>query len=72
MAEDLADPDRTHDIVMANGSYHIIPLPDGTHRLVYRSATDTGRYVPGFVKKMLTNDSLRSQLEEMRKRAPTK
>lgn len=66
------DPERTHDIVTASGSYQVFALPDGKQRLVYRSQTDTGRYVPGFVQKMLTNESLRSQLEEMQRRAPTK
>lgn len=66
------DPEREHDITEASGSYHVLPLPNGQHRVVYRSKTETGRFVPGFVKKMLTNESLRSQLEDMRTRAPTK
>lgn len=66
------DPERQHDIVAADGSYQVIPLDGGRHRVVYTSRTETGRFVPGFVKKMLSNESLRSQLQEMKRRAPTK
>lgn len=64
------DPEREHSIRATTGSYRMVSLPDGGQRVYYRSAIDTGRYVPGFIQKMLAQDSLRGQLEDMKRRAP--
>ncbi len=62
------DPDKEHDIVQTQGSYQLAELPDGI-RLTYRSKTDTGRAIPGFVRKWLATSSIRDQLSEMQRRA---
>lgn len=62
------DPSRDHDLVSVVGSYQVYEV--GHHqRLVYRSQTDSGRSVPGFVRRWLAVDSLTKQLEGIRERA---
>ena len=62
------DPDREHDIVQTHGSYRISDI-DGGVRITYRSRTDTGRAVPGFLRRWVATSSIRDQLAEMRRRA---
>lgn len=62
------DPQREHDIAGTHGSYQISQLPDGI-RLIYRSRTDAGRAIPGFVRKWVATSSIRDQLAEMQRRA---
>ncbi len=63
------DPARENDLVAVVGSYEVIALPDGGSRLVYRSRTDSGRTVPGFVRRWLAVDALSTQLEGIQRRA---
>ena len=65
------DPEREHDIVATNGSYLVTPI-DGGHRVYYRAFTDTGRWVPGFIRNSFAVGQIKDQLEEMRTRASKK
>ncbi len=62
------DAARPQDLVAVDGSYQTYASGDGT-RLVYRSQTDSGRYVPGFVRRWLAVESLSKQLEGIKARA---
>ena len=63
------DPAKENGIKAANGTYQVIALPDGTSRLVYRSISDAGVYVPGWIKNWLAQGSLVDVLEGIKKRA---
>lgn len=63
------DPAREQDLVSVQGSYQTLPGPGGQTRLVYRSQTDSGRSVPGFIRRWLAVESLSRQLEGIRDRA---
>jgi hypothetical protein len=63
------DGTRTpNDLVSVEGAYQISEVPGGS-RLVYRSEMDSGRSVPGFVKRWLAVDALTEQLTGIRARA---
>ena len=62
------DTSRENDLVDVQGAYQIYRVGEKT-RLVYRSETESGRRVPGFVKRWLASDSLTSQLEGIKARA---
>jgi hypothetical protein len=62
------DPDKPQDITSASGSYLLEPIAGG-HRVHYRSITDTGRWVPGFVRNSVATRSFSNQLEAMRDQA---
>jgi hypothetical protein len=65
------DPSRSpNDIVQAEGSYHLLPVEGGT-RVIYRATSDSGRPVPGWVKRWLATEGLTQQLTGIRKRAET-
>ncbi len=63
------DKSQTNDIEDVKGTYAVLPSGSGGARLFYRSITDSGVYVPGWIKNMLANSSLVEVLEGMRARA---
>lgn len=63
------DKTQPNDIDDVQGTYHVLPNASGGSRLFYRSITDSGVYVPGWIKNMLANSSLVEVLEGMRTRA---
>lgn len=62
------DTTRENDVVDVQGAYQIYRVGERS-RLVYRSETDSGRRVPGFIKRWLASDSLTEQMEGIRARA---
>lgn len=62
------DPTKENDLVASEGHYVVLPHATGT-RLVYASRTDTGRSVPGWIKRWIAGSSLTSQVEGIRDRA---
>ena len=62
------DDRKENDLLSVDGSYQVYPQGSGT-RLIYRSASDSGRSVPGWVKRWLAVDTLTEQLEGVRGRA---
>lgn len=62
------DTSKTNDLVDVQGAYHMYRVGEKT-RLVYRSETESGRWVPGFLKRKLSGDSVREQLTGIRARA---
>ena len=62
------DASRPNDLVSVEGAYQIYSVGDST-RLIYRSATDSGRKVPEFIRNWLAVGSLSEQLEGVRDRA---
>ena len=62
------DGDKDSDIIKADGAYQVYAVGDHT-RLVYRSQSESGRRMPGFVKRWLAHDSLMAQLKGISKRA---
>lgn len=62
------DGSRANDLVAVEGAYQLYEVPGGT-RIVYRSEMDSGRPVPGFVKRWLAVDGLTQQLTGVRARA---
>jgi hypothetical protein len=62
------DPSRPSDLLAAEGHYVVLPQGAGT-RLVYASRTDSGRSMPGFVRRWIAGNSLHSQVEGIRDRA---
>ncbi len=65
------DTSKENDLVDVQGAYQIYEV-DGKSRLIYRSETDSGRSVPGFIKRWLASDSLTEQLEGIAARATQK
>lgn len=63
------DPSKENGIKAANGTYQVIALPDGTSRLVYRSISEPGMYVPGWIKNWLAHGSLVDVLGGIKARA---
>jgi hypothetical protein len=62
------DKSQPNDIENLEGAYAVLSNGTGS-RLIYRSLTDSGVYVPGFVRNYLTNNSLVEVLGGMRTRA---
>ena len=62
------DTSKENDLVDVQGAYQIYTVGDAT-RLIYRSHTDSGRRVPGFIKRWLASDSLTEQLRGIEKRS---
>lgn len=64
----VLDTSKSNDIVSSEGSYQV--LSQGTSsRFIYRSRSDSGRRMPGWVRRWLAVDSLRDQMNGIRKRA---
>ena len=62
--------DLPHDLKAARGGWQIWPLDGGKATLLeYRSAIDTGRAIPGFVRSYLEDRAVKDTLEAVRKRA---
>lgn len=62
------DPSKKNDIVSSDGYYLVLPDGSGT-RLVYASRADTGRSMPGWMKRWIAGSSLQGQVDGIRKRA---
>jgi hypothetical protein len=62
------DPDRPSDLAYTTGTYKLAPGPKGT-RLHYRSETDFGKPMPGFVKGWLGSSGAREYMLDTKKRA---
>ena len=62
------DKTQPNDIANVEGFYAVQPSGTGS-RLIYRSITDSGVYVPGWIRNMLANSSLVEVLEGMRTRS---
>ena len=65
------DTSKENDLVDVQGAYQLYEV-NGKTRLIYRSETDSGRSVPGFIKRWLASDSLNEQLEGIAARAVKK
>jgi hypothetical protein len=64
------DPSKPNDIVASTGHYVALPRDGGT-RLIYASNNDTGRSMPGFIRRWIAGSSLNGQVDGIRKRALT-
>lgn len=64
----VLDPSKKNDIVSSDGYYLVLPDGSGT-RLVYASRADTGKSMPGWMKRWIAGSSLESQVDGIRKRA---
>ena len=62
------DPTKPNDLEECEGHYLVTPRGSGT-RLVYASRSDTGRSLPGWLRRWLAERSLRRQVDGIRKRA---
>ena len=62
------DTSKDNDLADVQGAYQVYAHGAGT-RLIYRSETDSGRRVPGFIKRWAASDSLTAQLQGIQKRA---
>lgn len=62
------DTSKTNDMKVVSGTYHVYPSGTGT-RLVYTGLSDSGVYVPGWLKTWLANGSLVDLIGGVRKRA---
>jgi hypothetical protein len=62
------DPTKPNDVEASEGHYLVTPRGSGT-RLVYGSRTDTGRPMPGWLRRWLAGRSLHQQVGGIRKRA---
>ncbi|TVQ87252.1 MAG: hypothetical protein EA397_18205 [Deltaproteobacteria bacterium] len=62
------DPDKESDLVSSEGHYIVTPRAEGT-LLIYMSNTDTGRSMPGFLRRWIAGSSLNTQVEGIRERA---
>jgi len=62
------DPSKQNDLVSSDGHYVALPIAGGT-RLIYASNTDSGRSMPGFIRRWIAGSSLNSQVEGIRARA---
>lgn len=56
------------DVRSVSGSYDLEDLGDGTTRATYRLGIDPGRFVPGPIKKALTEGVMRASVRELKAR----
>lgn len=56
------------DVRSVSGSYDLEDLGDGTTRATYRLEIDPGRFVPGPIKKALTEGVMRTSVRELKAR----
>lgn len=56
------------DVRSVSGSYDLEDLGDGTTLATYRLAIDPGRFVPGPIRKALTEGVMRVSVRELKKR----
>ena len=56
------------DVRSVSGSYELEDLGDGTTRATYRLAIDPGRFVPGPIRKALTEGVMRVSVRELKQR----
>jgi hypothetical protein len=56
------------DVRSVSGSYDLEDLGDGTTRATYRLAIDPGRFVPGPVKRALTDGVMKTSVRELKAR----
>ena len=56
------------DLRSVSGSYALDDLGDGTTRATYRLAIDPGRFVPGPLRKALTEGVMRASVRELKAR----
>lgn len=56
------------DARSVEGDYTFEDLGDGTTRAVYRLAIDPGRFVPGPVRRLLTETVMRTSVRELKAR----
>jgi hypothetical protein len=54
------------DVRSVSGSYELADLGDGTTRATYRLAIDPGRFVPGPIKRALTDGVMRTSVRELK------
>jgi ribosome-associated toxin RatA of RatAB toxin-antitoxin module len=57
------------DLRSIAGDYRFEDLGDGTTRATYRVELDPGRFVPGPVKKLLTDLTMQRSVDELKERA---
>lgn len=62
------DPSKENDVVSSEGFYQCFAEGEGA-RLVYAGNSDSGRRVPGWLKRWMTTGALQDQLEGIRTRA---
>jgi len=62
------DPTRPNDLAVSEGHYVAVSHSGGS-RLIYVSRTDSGRSMPGWIRRWIASSSLTSQVEGIRKRA---
>lgn len=62
------DPSKLQDIVFADGYYRAVPDGSGS-RMVFSSRADTGRSMPGWMRRWIAGSSLEGQVDGIRKRA---
>ncbi|TNE88378.1 MAG: hypothetical protein EP330_14950 [Deltaproteobacteria bacterium] len=68
LARYALDPSKEHDVVKAEGFYQCFTEGEKT-RLVYAGTSDSGRRVPAWIKRWMTNGALQDQLSGIRTRA---
>jgi hypothetical protein len=56
------------DVRSVAGSYELEDLGDGTTRATYRLAIDPGRFIPGPIRKALTEGVMRHSVRELKAR----
>lgn len=56
------------DVRSVSGSYELEDLGDGTTRATYRLAIDPGRFVPGPIRRALTEGVMRVSVRELKAR----
>lgn len=62
------DETRENDLVSLYASYQVFETPTGS-RIVYRSQSNSGRSIPGWIKRWLADSALKEQLKGIRARA---
>lgn len=62
------DTTKENDIVSSEGSYQVYSVGSST-RFVYRSQSDSGRRMPGWLRRWFAVDSLKDQITGIRRRA---
>ncbi|MCO4744794.1 MAG: hypothetical protein KC912_08395 [Proteobacteria bacterium] len=68
LAEYALDPTKENEVVKAEGFYQAFEHNGGS-RLIYAGTSDSGRRVPGWIKRWMTNGALQDQLQGIRTRA---